>query len=43
MGIQRAKGELISFVDADDYIEKTFLEDMLNIMSKSNILYFTFI
>ena len=41
MGIQRAKGELISFVDADDYIEKTFLEDMLNIMSKYNVDYVT--
>ena len=41
MGIQRAKGELISFVDADDYIEKTFLEDMLNVMSKYNVDYVT--
>ncbi len=29
-GLDKAKGEWISFVDADDYIEPTYAEDMLN-------------
>lgn len=30
IGIEKAKGEYITFIDSDDYVEKTFLEDMYN-------------
>ena len=38
-GIEVASGRLISFVDGDDYIEKTFIEDLKNNMdiNKSDI------
>ena len=39
-GLKRATGKYICFVDADDYIEKTFLEDMLN-NSKNSLLFKT--
>lgn len=29
-GIEKAKGEYITFIDSDDYVEKTFLKDMYN-------------
>ena len=32
-GIKRARGEFISFIDSDDWIEPTMLEDMLNNLS----------
>ena len=31
IGIDKSKGEWITFVDADDWIEKTYIEDMYNI------------
>lgn len=39
-GIPYAKGEYISFVDSDDYVDKTFLEKMYNqaISTKSDIV-----
>ena len=36
IGIEKATGELISFVDADDYLEITFLQELFNIMKKYN-------
>ena len=36
MGIDNAKGEYISFIDADDYVEPNFLEEMLNAMNRYN-------
>lgn len=35
-GISLAKGEWFSFVDSDDYIDNTFLEDMLNTCIENN-------
>ena len=40
-GIEKATGELISFVDADDYLERSFLQELLNIMNKYNVKYVT--
>ena len=34
VGLDISKGDLISFVDSDDYIEKTFLEELKNNMDK---------
>lgn len=31
IGIDKSKGEWITFVDADDWIEKTYIEDMYNV------------
>ena len=39
IGIEKATGELISFVDADDYLEITFLQELFNIMKKYNSQY----
>jgi len=39
IGIEKATGELISFVDADDYLEATFLQELLDIMEKYNVNY----
>lgn len=36
-GIKIAKGEFITFFDADDYVEKTFLEDTINIYKNYNV------
>ena len=34
MGIDNARGEYISFIDADDYVEPNFLEEMVKAMEK---------
>ena len=39
MGLDKAKGEWITFVDADDYIEPTYAEDMLNKAIETNSKY----
>jgi glycosyltransferase involved in cell wall biosynthesis len=36
-GLERASGEIISFVDSDDYIEKVMLEKMLRLMIEHNL------
>lgn len=36
VGIDKSNGEYIAFVDADDYIELTFVENMLNEAKKNN-------
>lgn len=41
IGIEKATGELISFVDADDYLEENFLQELFNIMNKYNVNYVT--
>lgn len=33
-GIEQSKGELICFIDSDDYIASTYLEDLFNCMQK---------
>jgi len=35
-GLDEAQGEYISFIDSDDTVEPTFIEDMLNKMIKDN-------
>lgn len=35
LGIQRAKGDFIMFVDGDDWLEPTCLEDMLNMVNRT--------
>ena len=35
-GIENAKGDFIAFIDADDYIEKNYLEEFNNIIEKYN-------
>ena len=37
IGINNSKGQYITFVDADDYLEKNALEIMLNIIKKENV------
>jgi len=34
-GIEKACGEYITFIDSDDYVEKTFLEDMYNAITNT--------
>lgn len=41
IGIEKATGELISFVDADDYLEITFLQELFDMMKKYNTEYIT--
>ena len=36
LGIDHAQGSFIAFIDADDYIEPNFLEEMLNAMNRYN-------
>jgi glycosyltransferase involved in cell wall biosynthesis len=36
-GLDNATGDIISFVDSDDYIEDTMLERMLNLMTEHNL------
>lgn len=36
LGVQMASGDFISFLDADDYIEKTMYEQMLNSISEED-------
>lgn len=35
-GIRKAKGEIIAFIDSDDYVEKTFISDMYERMIKND-------
>lgn len=35
-GISRAKGEYLCFVDADDYVEKDYIEKLLSVMQQYN-------
>lgn len=35
-GVERANGNLIAFVDSDDYVEKTYIEDMFRLKEKFN-------
>ena len=39
-GIERAKGEYLSFVDADDYIKETLYEDIFNAYDNFDLLKF---
>ena len=41
VGIDVSKGEYISFVDSDDWIDNTFFEELLNICLKYNSKYIT--
>lgn len=36
IGIDNAKGEFITFIDADDYVEKTYLEELYNVLEEYN-------
>ena len=36
LALEKAKGRFITFLDADDYWEPTFLEEMVNFMLKNN-------
>lgn len=38
-GLKIAKGEYISFIDSDDYIEKTMLEDLYNASEGADIIF----
>lgn len=40
-GIDKAKGEYISFVDSDDWLESNYFQEMLNILSNNNVEYIT--
>lgn len=35
-GVERANGNFIAFVDSDDYVEKTYIEDMVRLKEKFN-------
>lgn len=35
-GIEKAKGNLITFIDSDDYVEKEYLQELLNNLKKNN-------
>lgn len=35
-GIDIARGDYITFVDSDDYVETTFIEDLYNAIEKTN-------
>ena len=37
LGIERATGELITFVDSDDYVDETMIEKLLNNMGDSDV------
>lgn len=37
-GIEKANGEYLTFVDADDWVEKEYLENMISRIGKSDIL-----
>lgn len=37
LGLEKAKGEFIKFVDADDYLDKNILEKMYNIAKENNV------
>lgn len=41
VGIDNAKGDWISFVDADDYIETTYLEELIYLLKKFRSNYIT--
>lgn len=34
LGIDKAKGDYIMFIDADDYIEKNYIKEMINVANK---------
>ena len=36
MALEKAKGQYISFIDADDYVEESYVEDFLNSFTKNN-------
>ena len=36
-GLDICKGDYISFVDSDDWIEPTYIEDLLNLIQKENV------
>ena len=36
MGLDRCTGDYIIFVDADDYVEKNYLEDIVNVINEYN-------
>ncbi len=36
MGIDISKGKYITFVDSDDWIEKTYIEELYNLIESTN-------